>query len=197
MKCDYCERDSSECRIKKVQGKHYCPKHLTRFYRSQDMDAKSIYDANDILMDGAVARIVLRDKHGTPVGEALVDAEDAERCKLLKWHVKKGNGNTNYAIAHLPEGKTIFLHRYVLEYNGSQDIDHVNRNGLDNRKENLRVVTHAVNTANNGKCGIKKVPSGKFQASCCRNYKTIYIGTYNTFDEAVTARADFIKKLDS
>lgn len=197
MKCSYCERNDSECRIKMIRGKYYCPKHLTRLYRNQDMNTKSIYDVNDVVMDGTTARIMLRGKYGEPTGEAVIDAEDVEKCKLLKWHVKKGNGNTNYAIAHLPEGKTVFLHRYVLNYDGNKDIDHINRNGLDNRKENLRIVTHAVNTANNGKCGVKQVPSGKFQASCCRNYKTIYIGTYNTFDEAVTARAEFIKKLDS
>ena len=91
--------------------------------------------------------------------------------------------------------KKIHLHRFIMDYEGDLDIDHINMNGLDNRKSNLRIVTHAENKANNNMPGVKLVPSGKYQACCCRNYKTIYIGTYNTFDEAVKARADFIANL--
>lgn len=75
-------------------------------------------------------------------------------------------------------------------------MDHINRNGLDNRKSNLRIVDHMTNMANNKHTGVKKVKSGRFQASCTRNYKTIYIGTFDTFDEAVAARAEFIKNYE-
>ena len=50
--------------------------------------------------------------------------------------------------------------------------------------------------ANNKHSGIYRVKSGRFRATCTRNYKTIYIGTYDTYDEAVTARAAFIEKID-
>ncbi len=43
---------------------------------------------------------------------------------------------------------TIRMHRAVLGYDGDQDVDHINQNSLDNRRENLRVVSRSVNVQN-------------------------------------------------
>ena len=193
MKCDYCNRTSDECRIKTIKGKAYCPKHMTQYYRNK-LGERSIYDRNDVVIEGNIAKIILRDKAQEIVGEAVVDAENLPRCLEYKWHIRK-NKNTNYAIATLSQTEKLHLHRLILNYTGPLDIDHINRNGLDNRKNNLRIVKHGINLANNGKTGVKQVPSGRYQAKCTRNYQSIYIGTYDTFDEAVKARNDFISKL--
>lgn len=195
MKCSFCEREDSECKIRKINDYYYCPKHLTRHYRNQDMEQKSIYDSNDYVLYEDHAEIILRDSKGKENGRAIIDLEDVDKCKDYKWHIRRNKGNTSYVIASLPNNVKIHLHRFLIGYNGSLDVDHINRNGLDNRKTNLRIVDHKTNSANNGKPGVKKVPSGRFQASCCRDYKTIYIGTYDTYDEAVKARAEFIANL--
>lgn len=194
MKCDFCERTDTDCRIRRVNGKNYCPKHITRHYRGQDMDALSIYDKNDIRINDDHAEIVLRDKYGVIVASALIDLDDVERCRQYKWYARKTR-NTYYAMASVAPNKKVFLHRFIMGYFGGDDVDHINRNGLDNRKSNLRIVTHQENACNNGASGVKLVGSGRYQASCCRNYKTIYIGTFDSYDEAVTARAEFIKNL--
>ena len=93
-------------------------------------------------------------------------------------------------ICSINERKKVFMHRLVLGYREGLDVDHINGNGLDNRKCNLRICSHSKNIANQHKrtAGICKVPSGRYRASICHNYKTIYIGTYDTEDEAIEAR---------
>ena len=194
MKCSFCDRDSTECRIRKIKDLYYCPKHITRHYRHQDMEVKTIYDPNDYIMHDEFAEIVLRDAKGTEVAKALVDLEDVQKCKLYKWHLRKGHGDTDYVIASLQNNQKIHLHRFVLNYNGEDDVDHINLNGLDNRKSNLRIVNHSVNALNNKHTGIYRVGSGRYRASCCKDYKTYYIGTYDTFEEASCARGDFLKE---
>lgn len=173
-----------------------CPKHVTQYYRYGSFDDMTIYRPNDIEIKNDHAEIVLRNKDCQEIGRALIDLDDVERCSKYKWHIRKSGGKAQYVITSLPDNKKIHLHRFVIGYDGEDDVDHVNRNGLDNRKSNLRVVVHRVNARNNGKAGVKRVPSGRYQASCCRNYKTIYIGTYNTYDEAVLARKQFVEEYD-
>lgn len=197
MKCSFCERTDDLCKIKTIKGKHYCPKHLSRHYRKQDMNKTSIYDENEYIIESDVAKIVLRDLHGEVAGEAVIDIDDVNRCKKYKWHIRSSKGRTKYVVASLPENEKIHLHRFIIGYDGPLDVDHINRNGLDNRKANLRIVTHAENTANNANTGIRKTEAGRYIASCCRNYKTHYIGTYDNYDEAVAARAAFIKQYNS
>lgn len=43
--------------------------------------------------------------------------------------------------------------------------------------------------------GIFKVKSGHYRASITKNYKSIYIGTYDTFNEALFARNNAKKRL--
>jgi len=197
MKCDYCEKTDVDCRIKTIKGIHYCPTHLSRHYRGQPMEMRSIYDPNDIVVCYDYAEIILRDRKCQEIARAMIDLEDVGRCKQYKWHLRKTQGNTDYVIASLPNNKKLHLHKFVMECDESEEIDHINMDGLDNRKENLRVVTHSRNKANNQALGVKKVPSGRYQASFCRNYKTIYIGTFDTEDEALNARRRFIEEYDA
>ena len=197
MKCSFCEKTEDVCRIKKIGEFYYCPKHLTRHYRHQDMYAKSIYDANEYILYEDYAEIVLCDKDGVETSRALIDLDCVDMCKQYKWHLRKGHGDTNYVIASLPNNEKIHLHRLIMNYNGERDIDHINRNGLDNRKSNLRIVDHSNNLLNNKHTGIYQVGSGRYRASCCKNYKTIYIGTYDTFEEAANARTQFLKELQN
>ena len=92
-------------------------------------------------------------------------------------------------MSHI-NGRKIFLHRFILNYCGDKDIDHINRNGLDNRKYNLRIINHSDNIRNQSECrkGIKRVKSGKYQASITKNYKCIYLGTFDTYESALEAR---------
>lgn len=64
---------------------------------------------------------------------ALVDDEDFEKLNRHSWS-PIGWG---YARAGI-NGKTVYMHRFIMDAKSGQVIDHINGNGLDNRKSNLR-----------------------------------------------------------
>jgi hypothetical protein len=89
------------------------------------------------------------------------------------------------------------LHRAIWEYHngpipfGSQ-IDHIDRDPLNNRIENLRLCSQNQNQINSkipannttGYKGVLKTPSGKFQARLGYNGKKLYLGLFDTAQEA-------------
>lgn len=78
---------------------------------------------------------------------ALVDPEDFERVNRLKWCSTNKQGNTFYA-----RNGNVKMHRFILGLKkGDSSVDHINRNGLDNRKSNLRFATQRENVWNRGK----------------------------------------------
>lgn len=93
---------------------------------------------------------------------AIVDAEDFERINKGKWHVRKDR-NTYYAVGRkCPGNRKLFLmHRVILNAPDSLWVDHINYNGLDNRKANLRLVTPAQNARHSLKTS--KNTSSKFK----------------------------------
>lgn len=79
-------------------------------------------------------------------GCTLVDDEDYDVIKQFTWR-KKWNPYTNsyYAATGV---KTILLHRLIMNAKKGQKVDHRNHDTLDNRKDNLRKVTHSQNMQN-------------------------------------------------
>lgn len=73
------------------------------------------------------------------------------------------------------------------DQNSRLQIDHINQNKLDNRRENLRLVDKEVNM-NNCQHALKgrgyKIVKGKFRAKFKINGKDIYLGTFDTPEEA-------------
>lgn len=92
----------------------------------------------------------------------LVSPEDAPIAFLLRWRphspgkssIRNGHGSAGdkiYARAtvHI-DGKRydIYLHRFLLAVNDGMLIDHIDGDGLNNTRENLREVTHSENSRN-------------------------------------------------
>jgi len=81
---------------------------------------------------------------------AIVDPDDFERLNKHKWYAMK-HRNTFYAGRCSNIGKKkkyIAMHREILNPPGHLFVDHINHNGLDNRKANLRPATYAQNNFN-------------------------------------------------
>ena len=189
MNCEICGVSDSEKQVRKIRGKYLCSRHITQLYRNGKFLDITIYDSNEYIMHEDYAEIVLRDKHSCVAGVAIIDIEDVDIAKQYKWHMRKSL-NTNYAVCTLKDGQKLFLHRLVLGYSGKDDVDHIDHNGLNNRKSNLRVVTHDTNLRNQhgNRKGVKRVGSGNYQAIITKDRKNIYLGTFPTYESALEAR---------
>ena len=118
-----------------------------------------------------------------------IDEEDYEKHFKEKSIYLNGNG---YALSN-----NIGIHRIIMDITDSKlQIDHINHDKLDNRKENLRVVTHQQNSYNktvykNNESGYTGVhlykPTGKYMAYIKANNKRKHLGYYKTIEEAYTA----------
>lgn len=82
---------------------------------------------------------------------ALVDDEDYNKLSKYKWYANKG-GNTFYAMRNSPRNpgkrKTVRMHVDIMGTTPPSITDHINGNGLDNRRCNLRTVTPRQNSQN-------------------------------------------------
>lgn len=84
---------------------------------------------------------------------ALVDDSDFEWLNQWKWYAIKDH-NIYYARRAYknpsppPRQKAEIMHRLILGVEGNTKVDHVNHNGLDNQRRNIRVATVSQNTAN-------------------------------------------------
>lgn len=89
-------------------------------------------------------------KHGTHT--VLYDDEDHELISKYHWYPHKGSKHLYVQSSVYKNGKriaTIKMHRLVMGFPKKQ-IDHRNRNSLDNRKSNLRFADNSQNQMNRG-----------------------------------------------
>jgi hypothetical protein len=130
---------------------------------------------------------------------ALVDDEDYEKLNKYNWTVVFSHG-TLHAYRKEHHLRTILMHRQimgVLNAGRLVQVDHINNDGLDNRRANLRIVTSKQNSENrngaqsNSTTGIRGVSLdkrwGKYVAQIHQGGKHIYLGAFWTLEEAEQA----------
>lgn len=131
--------------------------------------------------------------------EIIVDKEDYDFLNQWAWKVN----NSGYAYRTIrakkdgKKWKTILMHRSICCAEEKEEIDHINRNKLDNRKSNLRIIAHWENSHNRSKgTGVRK-PKGrnKWYAQIYVNNKRIHLGCFKTKEEAMNARINAEKTL--
>jgi hypothetical protein len=95
---------------------------------------------------------------------ALVDDEDFQVLNRLRWCVHKRKGGVYYAIRFISiKNKSYkqWMHRMILPPPEGKEIDHIDGNGLNNQRSNLRIVTHRQNCQN-----IHVVKTSKYAGVC-------------------------------
>jgi hypothetical protein len=132
---------------------------------------------------------------------AIVDLDDYDRLSAYKWHVG-GRPGAWYArrSGRCPKTRrtiVILMHRQIMNPPNDLLIDHINFNGLDNRRRNLRIATHSQNTCHRRKLpnssqskykGLYRTNKDKpWAATIGYNRKQIYLGHFE--DEKQAARA--------
>ncbi|MCK4499730.1 HNH endonuclease, partial [Candidatus Babeliales bacterium] len=136
------------------------------------------------------------------------DCDYDEIIGMGKWQLSKQKKSiTMYAIRSIQAGgktkagwykkKTIRMHHVVMPPKEGFVIDHINRDGLDNRRENLRYVSKSQNQANRAVNRGKKLSkykgvtryrdSGGWGSLICLDKKLNFLGVYKTEEDAARA----------
>lgn len=125
-----------------------------------------------------------------------------KRGMILKQHLHKDRGYLQLVLTIDGVKKnTIYPHRVVATAflpnpDNLPEVDHINRDRTDNRVENLRWVTHSENCMNKGcraeskskEKNINLRANGKYVVQKTIDKKRVYVGVYDTLEEAIVAR---------
>ena len=125
---------------------------------------------------------------------AKVDAEDYQKLAAYDWQIFKNNSSNFYA-ARIEGGKIVSMHREIMHNPAGLFVDHKDRNGLNNTKQNLRLATCGQNNCNRRKKeGSSKYrgvsyckKNRKWRASITFNGKDIWLGQFDTEEDAARA----------
>ncbi len=141
--------------------------------------------------------------------KAIVDDKDFVELSKHKWHVQKGRKKrTLYAFRTInKDGRTwaVGMHRQILGITARNIlVDHIDRNGLNNRRSNLRLANTYQSVANRDShtdstskfFGVSwHKASNKWMAQINKNYKKIYLGVFENDRDAARAYNKAAKKL--
>jgi hypothetical protein len=190
-------------------------KYLNKYY---DTLEEAQFELNNILREKQIKKIKqifseqikrneqnqciieLFNKKKEKVGETIVDEDIYYLLKIFPMNLSKNKVNINVRDYDNTR-KTMFLSRFIMNYNGDYLIDHINNNPLDNRRENLRIVTPEQNSMNRKSqkqslskyIGVSKSHK-KWIAEITFKGKKFYLGRFNSEIEAAKARDIATKK---
>lgn len=174
---------------------HYKENIAKCFFRSEDkydFRKANLYTGNDFVLRDGYYEVFDLHNHSF-----LIDIDDRTLVEPHWWNV---DANGYVICARGNDGKAMKLHRYLLSIvqDPGLEIDHINHDTTDNRRENLRIASRSENCLNrrlmhlnsSGAIGVYKHTdySDKWCAQINFNGKREYLGIYDCFDDAVCAR---------
>lgn len=137
---------------------------------------------------------------------AIVDDEDYDYLNQWKWHASMVNGVLKYAARTIRKDRrkiTIRMHTFIMGTPKGMDTDHINHNGFDNRRCNLRICSRSQNlqnsqvmrkTSTNFKGIYWNKVHRKWLVSIKVNHQRVFIGLFESETEAANAYDEAAKK---
>lgn len=160
---------------------------IVKIKKGFDYRKSNLFYKNEFINHGEYMEVV------TASGSTFfIDSEDYDLISKYRWFI-----NTQGYAQAISDGKSILVHRYVMDVNEAfsydRVVDHINRDTSDNRKSNLRIVAQSTNASNRGlsssnTSGVQCV-SWDAGISAWRVCKTIQgvkynIGNYDNLEDA-------------
>lgn len=171
-------------------GKPYCNKHYLRMKTNGVPDVVGRKSVNLFFVNGEDVRCV------TSSGkDFFVSVSDLPAVQKYSWCFSK----TGYPVANV-KGRVTKLHRYLLNPESKDFVDHIDGDPANNRRSNLRICSAKENSRNCSKKSDRSIVAGvtfhkgKYRARIMVNRKEIALGYFATQEEAVEARLDDEKK---
>ena len=132
---------------------------------------------------------------------AIVDPDDYFSLIKHKWHAVRGTGHSYYAVRAVKTKsgrRRVHMHRTVIKVPDGAFPDHINRNGIDNRKANLRPADNSQNARNRAKYATRRFTSrykgvtwhrrqNHWRATIQVNKKPISLGQFTNETQAAKA----------
>jgi hypothetical protein len=167
---------------------------------------------NEYYIDTVDPVVLVYLKYKGETMSTVIDLEDFSLVNAYKnsWYVDYDRCTKGfYVVSKITVNgvrKRISLHRYIMGLDDSKKVvDHINHDTLDNRRENLRMVDHSINSLNpkglrvNNKSGEKGVfwysRYNKWCVQLTLNRKQKNLGYYESFEEAIKVRDAYAQPL--
>lgn len=144
--------NKKNCQVRACKGVYkargYCTKHYAQLRLYGKILKETKFTKNKIEVSGSNAFIVIKDKDKGII-KVIIDRASVEKVKNYKWFL---TGSSKGYIGTSVNKKTTLLHRLLLDLPNARrpEVDHINRNPLDNRLSNLRLCTSSENKLNTG-----------------------------------------------
>lgn len=149
-----------------------------------------------------VGMIPLKRHNGTVRAWAIVDLSDFKEAMKYRWHYSSGYVQRNiYQGSKRLYGQSLHRQLMGLSYMDSLQVDHIDINPLNNRRNNLRFASNAENRQNIRPQGFSKFrgvdwhkPSRKWRARVRHEGKLVHLGMFHDELEAARAASEFRKQ---
>lgn len=171
-----------------VCGTHY--HHLRKYGEIR----RSRRELNEFFDMGEYFAVNVYSSNLLPINQFFISKEDIDKIKTKHWCLQKSSVKGKFYIKESKPLKAKYLHRILLKPKKGMEVDHINGNTLDNRRENLRICDKVTNGQN------KVVRGTNFhkQMKKWRAYTTVRGGkqiNFGFFDTEQEARDAYLKNI--